>query len=200
MKVQDSLKNTCDLLASAIPTRRQVLKAGLFASAMLMLPWQALARVGKSFADIPERSVNLYNVNTGEFLSRFVYWQDGNYIKEALDDINYILRDHRTDLVHPFDPQVIDQVFMLTQQLDPHRPFEVLSAFRSAETNQELRRKSRRVARHSLHIEARALDLRLPGVPTAQLRKAAVSLEQGGVGYYPQRGFVHIDSGPIRRW
>jgi uncharacterized protein YcbK (DUF882 family) len=195
-----SFKSTCDFLSSAIPTRRQVLKVSLAASALLLSPWQAWAKVGKALVDLPERTISLYNTHTGELLSKFIYWQDGNYIKEALDEISYLLRDHRTDEVREYDPLVIDQAFALSRKLGKNQPFEIFSGFRTEETNEELRHRSRRVAKHSLHIEARAIDLRLPGVSIKQLRSAAMSLREGGVGYYPKRGFVHIDSGPIRHW
>jgi uncharacterized protein YcbK (DUF882 family) len=198
--MHDPFKTTCDFLASAIPTRRQVLKVGLAASVYLFAPWQAWAKVGKALVDLPERTISLYNTHTGEFLSKFVYWQDGNYIKQALDEISFLLRDHRTDEMCEFDPVVLDQVCAISRKLTKSQLFEVLSAYRTEETNLELRQRSRRVAKHSLHIEGRALDLRLPGVPSKQLRAAALSLQQGGVGYYPKRGFVHIDSGPIRHW
>jgi len=198
--MHNSLKTTCDFLSSAIPTRRQVLKAGLVASAMLLAPWQAWAKVGKALADLPERTISLYNAHTGEMLSKFVYWQDGNYIKEALDEISYLLRDHRTDEVLPFDPAVIDQAFAISRKIEKNQPFEIFSGFRSEVTNKQLRNRSRRVAKHSLHIEAKALDLRLPSVPIKQLPAASLSLREGGVVYYPQRGFVHIDSGPVRSW
>ena len=195
-----TLKTTCDFLASAIPTRRQFLKMGMAASALLLMPLQAWGKVGKLFSELPERSISLHNINTGEFLTKFIYWQDGNYIKEALDEISHLLRDHRTDEVRPFDPLVLDQACALSRKFESHKPFEILSGFRSEETNQKLRHSSRRVARHSLHIEAKAVDLRLPGVSLKQLRAAALSLHNGGVGYYPKRGFVHIDSGPVRHW
>jgi len=198
--MHDPFKTTCDFLASALPTRRQVLKVGLAASAYLLAPWQAWAKVGKAIIDLPERTISLYNTHTGEMLSKFVYWQDGNYIKGALDEISFLLRDHRTDEVREFDPAVLDQTFAISRKLRTAKPFEVISAYRTEETNLELRKQSRRVAKHSLHIEGRALDLRLPGVPIKQLRAAALALSTGGVGYYPKRGFVHIDSGPIRHW
>ena len=196
----DPLKTTCDFLSAAIPTRRQVLKMGLAASALLMTPWNVWAKVGKTIAELPERTISLYNVNTGEFLSKFVYWQDGNYLKGALDEISYLLRDHRTDEAIEFDPLVIDQAFTISNALGNSKPFEIISAYRSEQTNKVLRSHSRRVAKHSLHIEGRAIDLRLPGVPIKKLRAAALSLHEGGVGYYPRRGFVHIDSGPVRHW
>lgn len=198
--MHDPFKTTCDFLASAMPTRRQVLQVGLAASALLLAPWNAWAKVGKMITDLPERTVNLYNVNTGELLSRFIYWQDGNYIKEALDEISYLLRDHRTDEVKSIDPLVIDQLFTLGLTFETLQPFEIISGYRTVETNTELRHRSRRVAKHSLHIEGRAIDLRLPGVSIKQLRAAALSLHNGGVGYYPKRSFVHIDSGPVRHW
>jgi uncharacterized protein YcbK (DUF882 family) len=196
----NTFKNTCDFFASAIPTRRQVLKVGLAASALLLSPWQAWAKVGKALVDLPERTISLYNTHTGELLSKFVYWQDGNYIKEALDEISFLLRDHRTGEIREYDPLVIDQAFAISRKLGKNQPFEILSGFRTEETNAELRHRSRRVAKHSLHIEAKAIDLRLPGVSIKQLRAAAMSLHDGGVGYYPRRGFVHIDSGPVRHW
>lgn len=198
--MHDPFKTTCDFLSSAVPTRRQFIQLGMAASALLLAPWQAWAKVGKMFNELPERTINLYNVNTGEMLSKFIYWQDGNYIKQALDEINYLLRDHRTDEIKEIDPSVIDQIFSLSLKLENIRPFEIISGYRSTETNQELRQQSRRVAKHSLHIEGRAIDLRLPGLPVNQLRAAALSLRDGGVGYYPRRGFVHIDSGPVRQW
>ena len=198
--MHDPLKTTCDLLAGAIPTRRQVLKMGVFASALMMMPWQAWAKVGRSIVELPERAISLYNVNTGEFLSKFIYWQDGNYLKGALDEISYLLRDHRTDEAIEFDPLVIDQAFAINRVLGVSQPFEIISAYRSETTNKALRRQSRRVARHSMHIEGRAIDLRLPGVPVKKLQAAALSLQEGGVGFYPRRGFVHIDSGPVRHW
>lgn len=196
----DPLKTTCDLLTSAIPSRRQVLKVGMAASALLLAPWNAWARVGKVIAELPERTVSLYNTHTGELLSKYVYWQDGNYLKQAMDEISYLLRDHRTDEVKEIDPLVIDQACALSRKFSVKQPFEIFSGYRAAETNEDLRHRSRRVAKHSLHIEGKAIDLRLPGVPIKQLRAAALSLRDGGVGYYPRRGFVHIDSGPVRHW
>jgi hypothetical protein len=91
--MHNPFKDTCDLLASAIPTRRQVLQVGLAASAMLLTPWQVWAKVGKSLADLPERTISLYNTHTGELLSKFVYWQDGNYIKDASVQVDRVVLD-----------------------------------------------------------------------------------------------------------
>jgi uncharacterized protein YcbK (DUF882 family) len=160
--MHDPFKTTRNFLSSAMPSRRQFLQAGLAASALLLAPWNVWAKVGKVITELPERTVSLYNVNTGELLSKFIYWQDGNYIKEALDEISYLLRDHRTDAIMPIDPLVVDQVCALGRTFEAYQPFEIISGFRSAETNKALRQQSRRVAKRSLHIEGRAIDLRLP--------------------------------------
>lgn len=147
-----------------------------------------------------ERTVKLYNPNTGETLHT-VYWtpRDG-YRSEVLQQLNWLLRDHHNDQVKSIDPVLLDQLYALQTMIDLTMPFHVISAYRSPSTNAELCRVSRRVARNSYHLQGRAVDIRIPGRSVATLQRAAMSLQAGGVGYYPQSDFIHIDTGPVRHW
>ena len=145
------------------------------------------------------RSVSIYNVHTGEWL-RTVYWADGHYIREAVRDINWILRDHHTDEIRPMDAGVLDVLGMLRERLDTNDPFLVVSGYRSPTTNMRMFLRHEGVARYSYHIKGMAVDLRTEGRSLSQVRDAALSLRCGGVGYYPRADFVHVDCGPIRRW
>jgi uncharacterized protein YcbK (DUF882 family) len=145
------------------------------------------------------RSVSIYNVHTGEWL-RTVYWADGHYIREAVRDINWILRDHHTDEIRPMDAGVLDVLGMLRERLDTSEPFLVVSGYRSPTTNMRMYLQHEGVARYSYHIKGMAVDLRTEGRSLSQVRDAALSLRCGGVGYYPRSDFVHVDCGPIRRW
>ena len=129
-----------------------------------------------------------------------MYWEKGIYLPEALQDINYVLRDHRTDEMHTIDPLTIDLMAALSRKLDARRPFEIISGYRSPQTNATLRKASGKVAKNSYHMKGMAVDLRLPGIRLKTLRKAALQLRMGGVGYYPKSNFVHIDSGTVRSW
>lgn len=145
------------------------------------------------------RSVSLYNVHTGEWL-RTVYWADGHYIREAVRDINWILRDHDTDEIRPMNAGVLDVLGMLRQQLETSDPFLVVCGYRSPTTNRRLYLEHAGVAKHSYHIKGMAVDLRSAGRSLEQVRNAALSLRSGGVGYYPHSDFVHVDCGPVRHW
>jgi len=145
------------------------------------------------------RSVSLYNIHTGEWL-RTVYWADGHYIREAVRDINWILRDHYSDEIRPMDAGALDLLGMLRERLETHDPFLVVCGYRSPATNAMLFRHGNGVAKHSYHIRGMAIDLRSERRELGQLRDAALDLRCGGVGYYPRSNFVHVDCGPIRRW
>jgi uncharacterized protein YcbK (DUF882 family) len=146
------------------------------------------------------RSISLYNTHTGEWL-RTVYWADGHFIREAVRDINWILRDHHTDEIRPIDAGVLDVLGMLRDQLDTPEPFLVISGYRSPATNMRMYlRGEGGVAKHSYHTKGMAIDLRSERRSLAQVRDAALSLQCGGVGYYPRPGFVHVDCGPVRQW
>jgi len=145
------------------------------------------------------RSVSLYNTHTGEWL-RTVYWADGHYIREAVRDINWLMRDHHTDEVRPMNAGLLDVLGMLRHRLDVTDPFLIISGYRSAATNARLRARSDGVASNSYHIHGMAMDLRCERRSLNQVRGAAMSLQCGGVGYYPASDFVHVDCGPIRYW
>jgi uncharacterized protein YcbK (DUF882 family) len=147
----------------------------------------------------PEKAVALYNSHTGESL-KAIYWAQGRYLPEALSAVDRVLRDHRTDEIKPINPQVLDLLHAINEELACHSPFYIISAYRSPSTNAYLRFMSRRVAEHSLHMDGKAVDLRLPGWASHTLKRVAVDLQMGGVGYYPRADFVHVDVGPVRYW
>ncbi len=145
------------------------------------------------------KDLSLHNTNTGDKLS-LTYFEQGRYIKEALEEISYLFRDYHTDEVHPVDTALLDQLYDLKRNLDVNKPFHVISGYRSPYTNAHLRQQSHRVAKHSLHMEGRAIDIRIEGLDTRMIRNAALAMRQGGVGYYPRANFVHLDTGEIRTW
>jgi uncharacterized protein YcbK (DUF882 family) len=117
-----------------------------------------------------------------------------------LDDLNYILRDHRTGEIKPIATQLLDLIHALSEKLCARRPFHIISGYRCQATNDLLRRRGRGVARNSLHLQGKAVDIRLPGCDLSVLRESAMGLRGGGVGYYPRPSFVHVDIGTVRYW
>ncbi len=158
---------------------------------------------GATVASAPaarEYRVRFFHTHTGERLD-IVYRRDDRYLPEALAKLNYYLRDHRTGEVHPYDPQVFDLLHDLTAAVGrPNAEINVVCGYRTPWSNEFLRHHSDGVALHSLHMQAKAIDIRVPGVRTAQLRDAALALRRGGVGYYAKSDFVHVDVGRVRRW
>ncbi len=147
-----------------------------------------------------ERRLSLYNLHTGERLTT-TYWADGAYREEELAAVNQLLRDHRTDEVSAIDRKLLDRLYTLQQQLGSHDTFQVISGYRSPATNAKLQKVSNGgVAKRSLHMQGRAIDIRLPGVELKQLRQAALAQKAGGVGYYERSNFVHLDTGRTRFW
>ncbi len=173
--------------------RRSVVFAGLGAGALAMFPAAAFA--GRSAA----RSLSFYHTHTGEKL-RVTYAEGGRHVPEAMREINQFLRDFRSGEAHRMDPQLLDILHYLQQSTDGKGPFEIISAYRSPQTNEMLRSNSNGVARGSLHMQGKAIDVRLRGVETHQLRQAAVQLQAGGVGYYRDSDFIHVDTGRVRYW
>jgi len=145
------------------------------------------------------RTLSFISLHTGETLEA-VYWRDGAYQPDALVAIDRVLRDHRTGDVGTIDRKLLDLLQALLAGLGSGQPFHVISGYRSAATNAALRRAGRGVAAGSLHMEGRAIDVRLPGTPLCALRDAARAMEQGGVGFYPSSDFVHLDTGEVREW
>lgn len=155
----------------------------------------ALARIGTP----TRRELALHNLHTGESTA-VVYWRNGDYAGSALADLNHLLRDHRSGEVWDMDPTLLDQLYLLQRQVGVERPYQVISGYRSPSTNAMLRGQSSGVAKRSLHMQGRAIDVRLPGVKLSRLREAALALQAGGVGYYPKSNFIHLDTGRVRFW
>ena len=159
-----------------------------------------LAPVGMSYAQFPStRSLKFVHTHTGEKLS-VDYCSDGLYQATCLDQVQRLLRDFRTGELHAIDPQLLDVLYKLQVRVDRDVTYEVISGYRSPQTNSALRRLSHEVAEHSLHMDGRAIDIRVEGYPTAKLHDHALALAAGGVGYYAHSDFVHVDTGRFRTW
>lgn len=148
----------------------------------------------------PERHVlSFYNVHTAETL-KTCYRANGKLIHRAVSRINHIMRDFRTGEIKAIDPNLLDLLHHIVVGVKPVAPISIISGYRSPSTNAALRRVSSGVSKKSLHMEGRAVDIRIPGHQTPALRQVAIDLQSGGVGYYPQSNFVHLDTGPIKVW
>ena len=180
-----------------LTVRSSLLKVvvGLLASAFL-----APAPAHTAVTAEPEYRLKLFHLHTGEHLD-IVYRKGDHYIPGALDQLDRYLRDHRTGDVRHYDPKVFDLLHDLTAELGrPNAAIDVVCGFRTPWSNEFLRTHGHGVARHSLHMQAMAIDIRLPGISTAHVRDAALALHRGGVGYYAGSDFVHVDVGRVRRW
>ncbi len=159
-----------------------------------------VAALGKLVEPVPEKALSFLNLHTGERLKNAIFWAEGDYIPETLNEINYLFRDHYSNEVSEIDPELMDILFVIRRKAETDRSFNIISGYRSPETNQNLRRTSNKVAKNSLHMQGQASDIRLPGCSLRTLRKIAISLKRGGVGYYPSSNFIHVDTGPVRSW
>ena len=173
------------------------------AGAMLFLIAASGARgqeSGASSTASVEHSLQLYNTHTNEKID-VVYRRGDQYIQSALAKLDYFLRDHNTNEVRHFDPHLYDILSDLTASVGrPGGEIDIVCGYRTTSTNAALRAHTNGVAKNSLHIQAEAIDLRMPGVNTLKLRKAALALARGGVGYYPHSDFIHVDTGRVRQW
>lgn len=146
-----------------------------------------------------DRSLSLRNVRTGETIS-VVFWQSGRFVPSSLEMINHILRDNHIEKARDIDVRLLNALFRLSLRLGMSEPFHVVSGYRSPETNAWLRSRNPDAAVNSYHITGQAADIRLPGCRLPLLFDAAASLQAGGVGYYPQGDYIHLDVGRVRRW
>ena len=178
--------------------RRSFLKLGAF-GAVSVPAFSSRLYASSSFAALNERSLSLRHLHTGERL-KTVYWAQDEYVSSSLKEIHHILRDFRTGDIHPIDPRLLDLLCEVQTTMETKGPFEIISGYRSPNTNAALRSRSTGVAENSLHLKGMAVDVRLPDRSVAALRKAALSLKAGGVGYYPASQFVHVDIGRVRSW
>jgi uncharacterized protein YcbK (DUF882 family) len=168
--------------------------AGVFSQSSEISPKQSPPQPGK------EHALLLYNTHTGERID-IVYRHGDQYVVDALAKLDYFLRDHRTGDVRHFDPRLYDILSDLTASVgQPGAEIDIVCGYRTPSTNETLRAHTTGVAKNSLHIQAEAIDLRMPSVDTLKLRKAALALRRGGVGYYPHSDFIHVDVGRVRQW
>lgn len=175
--------------------RRKLLKLGMAFAMVGARP--AVAAFNQDHEVV--RKLAFFNLHTGESL-KTEYWAEGDYLPEALSGINHILRDYRNNRVLPIEPRLIDLMYGLRKVIGTTQPLQIISGYRSAETNAILAARSDGVARSSLHMQGKAIDLHIEGVELDHLRRAAVALQGGGVGYYPGSNFVHVDIGRVRTW
>jgi uncharacterized protein YcbK (DUF882 family) len=175
-------------------TRRDFL-AGLAGTTFAMLAPAGFAAIDPR----TPRRLSFFHTHTGHTLAT-VYFRNGDYLADELMRIERFMRDFRTREAHPIEPALLDQLHLLGQRSKPDGVFEVISAYRSPETNAALHEQSSGVAKQSLHMVGKAIDVRLDGVRTRELRDAALQMHAGGVGYYPDSDFVHLDTGRVRHW
>jgi uncharacterized protein YcbK (DUF882 family) len=177
-----------------LAARRCFLQRAASCAGLLVVPF------GGAFAEsYANRSLSFVHTHTGESLS-VNYCSDGAYAGSCLAQLNHLLRDFRTGEAHTIDPQLLDILFNLQVMADRSAVFEIISGYRSPLTNASLRQHSHGVAEHSLHMEGRALDIRMSDYSTRKVRDYAMSLQHGGVGFYAGSDFVHVDTGRVRYW
>ncbi|MEY8710820.1 hypothetical protein A9B99_13235 [Mangrovibacter phragmitis] len=175
--------------------RRRLLTLGGIALGAAVLPGQAFATLSTP----RPRILMLNNLNTGESI-KAEFFDGSHYIKDELSRLNHFFRDYRANRVRNIDPKLFDQLYRLQGLLGTRKPVQLISGYRSLDTNNELRAHSKGVAKQSYHTKGQAMDFHIEGLSLSNVRKAALSMRAGGVGYYPRSNFVHIDTGPVRHW
>jgi uncharacterized protein YcbK (DUF882 family) len=175
-------------------SRRSLLAAGLAAAGLCAAgPADAARRI------VRERSLYLANPHTGEVF-RDVFWANGVHQKSSIRRLNWLMRDFRTDVIHPIDPDLIDLLYGIQSRFGGKRPIYLLSGYRSPETNTMLIEEGHGAVDNSQHLYGKAADIHISGARLGDVRKAAMSFRAGGVGTYWHNGFVHVDTGRVRYW
>lgn len=174
--------------------RRFLMNVGVATAGLILGPELARAAAKK------DRLLMMTNPHTGEKI-RTVYWTptDG-YIRESLASVSHFMRDFRQNRVKAIDPALLDIVHAISLNIGSKRKFEVMSGYRSPKTNRMLARRSRNVAKKSYHMRGQAMDFQVKNISSRNLRKIALALKAGGVGYYPGARYIHVDSGKVRQW
>ena len=179
---------------------KQISRFLLVVGAIVLFIATSGTRAQSSSVQSQDHRLLLYNTHTAERID-LVYRRGDQYIPSALAKLDYFLRDHRTGDVRHFDPRLYDILSDLASSIgQPGDQIDIICGYRTSSTNESLRAHTTGVAKNSLHIQAEAIDLRMPGIDTLQLREAALALHRGGVGYYPHSNFIHIDVGRVRQW
>lgn len=177
--------------------RRQLIKLGAIATVANLFEHPLVASASQMV--LPSKEISFFNTHTSEKLS-VEYCAGGEYCSEALQEINYILRDFRTGDIKPIEPSLIDLLHAITNKIDPDSQIHIISGYRSPATNFSLSNNNGGVAKHSLHMDGKAIDIRIPDCDLSTLRQVAMRMQVGGVGYYPKSNFVHVDIGRVRFW
>lgn len=172
--------------------RRQILHMGTLFIATSLSP-------SLGWSHHLQRSLKLHNALTGENL-KVEYWADGEFVPDALKELNRFLRDPHNGKVTEIDPKLFHFIYEIARELEANDTINIMSGYRSPATNDRLRRRNSAAAKGSFHVKGQAVDIRIPGHNTKSVRRVALDLKQGGVGYYPRSRYVHIDTGPVRSW
>lgn len=194
--MHDTSLNLLDANLNSID-RRGVLQMGLAGLLGTIVPLSLTSTSAQAASG--SWHLNIRHAHTGETFSG-VYRVGNKYLPEAFERLNYVLRDFRTNEVFPMDPRVVDIICQVQRNAGSRERLNILSGYRSPKTNAMLRSNSSGVAKNSYHMYGQAIDIRIPGYNTEKLRKVALNLKAGGVGYYPRSGFVHVDTGDVRSW
>ncbi|SFN61007.1 YcbK family protein [Xenorhabdus japonica] len=175
--------------------RRKWLGVSAAALGLSLLPQSALA----ALTTPRPRILRFDNLHTGETL-KAEFFDGHRYDKSELARLNYFFRDFRQNKVKTIDPKLFDQIYLLQMMMGINKPIQLVSGYRSLLTNNTLRQASGGVAKHSYHTRGQAMDFHIDGVQLTHIRKAALKMKAGGVGFYPKSHFIHIDTGPVRTW
>jgi uncharacterized protein YcbK (DUF882 family) len=188
------MSDNTDAHDALAPSRRRFLQRAAGCAGLLLAPLGAVGAQASA-----ARRVSFVHTHTGEMLAAD-YCRGGVYQANGLAQVDRLLRDFRNGEMHPIDPRLLDILYELQVRADREMTYEVISGYRSPQTNAALNRASSGVAARSLHMEGRAIDVRATGIPTRKLRDFALSLRSGGVGFYARPDFLHLDTGRVRTW